>query len=1185
MNLYKYGFMFGFCFAGGLILNVNISYSQFPNSLPGQAGPLGNQGGDGSFNWMGGLGGGAAGVVPPPGSTIRGGNDGANSGTALGGRGTNTPGQNFITRGDFVVSDIIYPNGYRPGSANDGQDLLSEEPATGGGGGGGSTGILFTSSGNLTVNVSVAGGDGGRGGKGFHIVDGREVVWGYGGSGGGGTGVFFAGDTMTVNVVINGGRPGDQRGAGTDEDPVFRGGSAVGGVGIAFAGKKLFINNTRVTGGPGLGSPADPSVAPQDRFNRAGVGLVVLSNDSFVQIDRTGVVAAGPAFGVTNTVQLREGLIVYGNNNRIENSGRLTGGQFVHAINTDMIGQANLIAGNNNILVNSGIMSSMDDIGRTQTLPLNAFKSRIANFQGSGNTLEIQKGYRFEGTEIFNEGSNNTFKFGGTQDDEYFGRDGFGWDLEINGFQHYLADAPGATWSLGYKTTESDTWTIDGGTLRLVPDPQKPGTQGDLSQAKLVSVNANLDVSGIGTNDTTFQRLQGNTTGTIEQANKNIIISSADGQDFQGIISGTGDLIIGSEAQRAGFAFDAANGIGASTADVDDPVTQIFSNNNTSTGTTRILPGQNLQLGNGGTKGGVGGNIDIRGTLTFNRSDNYEFINNVSNSGNIVKLNTNEITINKDELGFTGTTKIRQGAMIINGVLGGSMNVEADGTLAGSGTVGPAQNRGTIAPGLRASFSTLTVNGDYTSSNGKLVLNTRLGDDNSLTDRLKITGSTSGTTNVTVNSILPGNPALTRNGILVVDVGGQSAGGFILDSQIRNKASEPVVVSGAFAYALRKNGAVTGADGNWYLQSTLPGENPNPNPDPNPRPTPMFQPGVPLYAAENEILRNINRDLMSTMYKRIGNRYWTGASSTRITQGDGPTPSDLIPAPSDGALTDYGYVWLRMEGWREKSRPSGSAIEYGYTQDVWNTRLGIDGKFYEDDNSTVIGSVWTHLGASNANVGSDHGDGKLNTNFYGIGGALTWFGYNDVYIDLQAQGTWYETDMHSTSANLSVMEDHKSTGIGTSIEVGKRIQYDSYWSFTPQAQLVFSSVNQKGRSDSFNAWLGSQTSNTLTGRAGVSANYETAWQSTTGFTQRLDLRGFVNILGNLVTPKQFISVSDFTMATGKDNRIWGEVGVGATYNWNEDKYSIYGNVSTKSAFNHAGSNNTIAGAVGFRAKW
>src|SRR5690606_4041062 len=46
-----------------------------------------------------------------------------------------------------------------------------------------------------------------------------------------------------------------------------------------------------------------------------------------------------------------------------------------------------------------------------------------------------------------------------------------------------------------------------------------------------------------------------------------------------------------------------------------------------------------------------------------------------------------------------------------------------------------------------STFKTLTVNGDYAGNNGNIVMNTQLGDDASPTDRLVVSGNTSGTTN------------------------------------------------------------------------------------------------------------------------------------------------------------------------------------------------------------------------------------------------------------------------------------------------------------------------------------------------------------------------------------------------------------------------------------------------------
>lgn len=50
-------------------------------------------------------------------------------------------------------------------------------------------------------------------------------------------------------------------------------------------------------------------------------------------------------------------------------------------------------------------------------------------------------------------------------------------------------------------------------------------------------------------------------------------------------------------------------------------------------------------------------------------------------------------------------------------------------------------------------YKTLTVNGDYADNNSQLILNTKLGDDNSATDKLVVRGDTSGHTDVAINNI------------------------------------------------------------------------------------------------------------------------------------------------------------------------------------------------------------------------------------------------------------------------------------------------------------------------------------------------------------------------------------------------------------------------------------------------
>ncbi|KJJ96992.1 hypothetical protein UB43_24335 [Pseudomonas sp. 21] len=131
-------------------------------------------------------------------------------------------------------------------------------------------------------------------------------------------------------------------------------------------------------------------------------------------------------------------------------------------------------------------------------------------------------------------------------------------------------------------------------------------------------------------------------------------------------------------------------------------------------------------------------------------------------------------------------------------------------------------------------YKTLTVDGDF-SGGGHLVMNTYLGGDTSETDKLAVTGSTSGETRVTVNNT-DGPGAETLEGIQMITVGGTSAGEFKSDR----------VTEGGYEYVLRRGGSFvgsTGLDSDWYLTSYKPTD-PDPEDPPPVDPPPVDPPPV-----------------------------------------------------------------------------------------------------------------------------------------------------------------------------------------------------------------------------------------------------------------------------------------------------------------------------------------------------
>ncbi|MBS6058728.1 MAG: autotransporter outer membrane beta-barrel domain-containing protein [Pantoea sp.] len=145
---------------------------------------------------------------------------------------------------------------------------------------------------------------------------------------------------------------------------------------------------------------------------------------------------------------------------------------------------------------------------------------------------------------------------------------------------------------------------------------------------------------------------------------------------------------------------------------------------------------------------------------------------------------------------------------------GGTINLALNGAnsvwdMTGSSSLTHLQLNGGTINFLNDSgteFKTLKVNGDYSGNGGSLVMNVTLNSDNdSPSDRMIVTGNTSGNTTVKFNHIY-GHGDHTDMGIELITVNGVSEGQFIQDRRIG---------IGLYDYALVQKGK------NWYLSNSL----------------------------------------------------------------------------------------------------------------------------------------------------------------------------------------------------------------------------------------------------------------------------------------------------------------------------------------------------------------------------
>ncbi|MFC7287549.1 autotransporter outer membrane beta-barrel domain-containing protein [Herminiimonas glaciei] len=518
------------------------------------------------------------------------------------------------------------------------------------------------------------------------------------------------------------------------------------------------------------------------------------------------------------------------------------------------------------------------------------------------------------------------------------------------------------------------------------------------------------------------------------------------------------------------------------------------------------------------------------------------------------KLGAGTLTLTGNSSTFTGDTAVSAGTLQMDGILGGTIDVQSGARLTGIGQVGVTTNRGVIAPGHSGSLGTLTIAGNYIPAGGSIEIRTQLGDDSSATDRLIITGSTSGATPVKVTNF-GGTGAQTTEGIRIIEVQGASNGTFSLVGNTTFEGQQ-AVVAGAYAYRLYAGGASTPADGSWYLRSALlnaPG-------------TPLYQPGVPSYEAYPQILLGLNG--LPTLQQRVGNRFWNdGSSSSAKDNGRGVT----------GAFTETNGMWVRVEGGHNRMTPKESTSGSDYQYDTYKMQGGIDAMLSENSDGKLVGSALLHYVHGSAKTSwryatANYGSGRISTDGYGVGATLTWYGANGFYVDGAAQLTWYSSNLSANSVHSLTSGNH-AFGQAWSVESGKRVKMNGNWSVIPQAQLSYSKASFNDFTDVFGASVRHGRDDSLQGRLGVSLDYQ---------ENRTRFYGIANLYNEFFNGTS-VMVADRTFSSRND-RLWAGLGFGGSHSWNNDKYSVYGEASYNTSL--AGGNSYgYGGTVGMRIKW
>ncbi len=506
------------------------------------------------------------------------------------------------------------------------------------------------------------------------------------------------------------------------------------------------------------------------------------------------------------------------------------------------------------------------------------------------------------------------------------------------------------------------------------------------------------------------------------------------------------------------------------------------------------------------------------GTFTLGAGDSFEVtsvLGDKTSNGDwdgksLTKLGAGKLTLSGANT-YSGDTNVQEGTLWLSGdgsigemgsqqavnvasgaTFGGSNGTTVNGKVTNEGTLvfgdseetgaiftlnGDLINMGTITSGSSSSTpgNTLYVDGNYTGNGGSLYLNTVLGDDDSATDKLVITGDASGTTDLYINGI--GDGAQTTNGIEVVDVGGVSTSdAFVLKNEVN---------ASLYTYRLYWNES----DNDWYLASKAQSDDDDSGGDDTPSDggddggnvtppddggdvtppddggdvAPQYRADIGAYMGNQWMARNLQ---MQTLYDREGSQYRNADGSVWARFKAGKAESEAVSGNID---MDSNYSQFQL---------GGDILAWGNGQQ-----------------SFTVGVMASYINADTDSTGNRGADGSQftssgNVDGYNLGVYATWFAdaqtHSGAYVDSWYQYGFYNNSVESGDAGS---ESYDSTANAVSLETGYRydiaLSNGNTVSLTPQAQVVWQNYSADSVKDNYGTRIDGQDGDSWTTRLGL----------------------------------------------------------------------------------------------------
>lgn len=234
------------------------------------------------------------------------------------------------------------------------------------------------------------------------------------------------------------------------------------------------------------------------------------------------------------------------------------------------------------------------------------------------------------------------------------------------------------------------------------------------------------------------------------------------------------------------------------------------------------------------------------------------------------------------------------------------------------------------------------------------------------------------------------------------------------------------------------------------------------------------------------------------------------------------------------------------------------------------------------DGAMLVGGLTAHYGKANSSVTSVFGNGAIATKGYGVGATMSWYGPRGFYADGQAKLSWYDSDLNSAVLG-SLARGNKGKGQAFSLELGKQTPISRNLSITPQVQMGYARVEFDRFVDASATAVSVGAGESLKTRWGVAIDHQTSWKGGAGDMRRTRLYTVMNLRYEWLDG----AVADVagTPIINRDHRLMGELGLGGSYSWGNDRFSLYAEASGDTAMADFGAGYNLKGTAGFRVRF